>query len=284
VEVFAAEARQSGGKLIRPVSRFLGDVGEADASGHIPIIMSTSREDRAGDTVSDDGWELTDYLRNPVLLWSHDHSIPAIGRMVGVATGPLRGDMEFIPREVNAFAGMIGEMYRLRFLKGGSVGFMPDEYSFHDAGGVDFKRQTLLEFSACNVGMNADCLAGAKSAGVDVALFLPFAEKTLDGAEDAPFWLPPKQAMTVYRSLTGPRVQVPAGPSASDVLAEIRTIGAALAEQGKAIAALQKARTTVPAQAPVAPMRAPASAEAIAAATAAEVRRQLSVLMGRVTE
>lgn len=226
MEVFAAEARKSPDKALTGlVSKLVGDVGEVGADGLVPIIMSTPNEDRAGDRVLDSGWDITSYLQNPVLLWSHDMSIPAIGRMHGVTTGPLRGSMEFLPREVNAFAGMIGEMYRKGFLRAGSVGFGVEEYSILDNGGIEFRRQSLHEFSACNVGMNADCLTAARSAGVEVGLFLPFAEKTLDGDPSAPAWLPERQAMTVYRTLTSRVHAVPAGPSTADiaaVLAEVK--------------------------------------------------------------
>lgn len=290
VEEWSAEVRKDKGKVL-PVRRFVGDVaGEAGADGLVPIIMSTSSEDRAGDTVSDDGWVLTDYLRNPVLLWCHDQSLPAIGNVENVSTGPLRGVMRFTPREVNPFGDMIGAMYRHKFMRAGSVGFMPLEWDFHDHG-VRFKRQALLEHSCCNVPMNADALAAAKSLGVEVDLFLPFAEKTLDRATDAPFWMPPQQAFAIYRSMTGPRVQVPAAmpeaPRTDDALAaEVRRLGAIVEGFGKTLASLKAPPVSkaAPAVVPDTPKAKLGPNAATLKAIEATVSKRVAALTGAVVD
>lgn len=294
MEVWIAEARKTGGKNY-PVRRFVGDVGAPTDDGLIPIIMSTSGDDRARDTVSDAGWNLTNYLKNPVLQWSHDPCIPAIGRMEGLATGPLRGSMRFTPRDMNPFGDMIGGLYRGGFLKGGSVGFMPEEWTFNETGGVQFIRQELLEFSCCNVPMNPDALASAKSMGIDVALFLPFAEKTLDGDAAAPFWMDGKQAGVIYRSLTGPRVQVPAsaplnaGPSTAEIMAEVKRLGSIVDGFGKALAAQKAEPAPVPVAAPPAPPPVPKglTAEKRAALMAemkAYLNQRVAALTGAVVD
>lgn len=273
VEKFAEEARKDPSKVLSvPVRRFVG-VGEvAEGSALIPIIMSTSAEDRARDTVSDDGWDLKNYLSNPVLLWSHDLSLPAIGRVVNLATAPLRGGMEFVSRDVYDFGGMIGDLYRKGFLRAGSVGFMPEEYSLLDNGGVNFKRQSLNEFSCCNVGMNPEALVSAKSMGVQVDLFVPFAEKKLDKAEDAPFWFTPEEAWAVHRALT-PRLH--AVPDVEKAVASIRAemTGAVerLSKQVEGLAALVK---------PTAPAAPSFDPKAVATAAAQAVHRQLAPAFG----
>ena len=42
-------------------------------------VMSTFDVDRDFEKVDPAGWNLKNYLANPVILWSHDYSIPAIG-------------------------------------------------------------------------------------------------------------------------------------------------------------------------------------------------------------
>ena len=42
-------------------------------------VMSTFDTDRDFEKVDQAGWDLKNYLANPVVLWSHDYSIPAIG-------------------------------------------------------------------------------------------------------------------------------------------------------------------------------------------------------------
>lgn len=291
VEEWAAEAKKSGGKNL-PVRRFVGEVaGEVDVDGLVPVIMSTSGEDRTGDTVSDDGWVLTEYLKNPVLLWSHDQSIPAIGRMEGLSTGPLRGGMRFTPREVNAFGDMIGGLYRHGFLKAGSVGFLPVEWDFTDHG-VRFKRQVLLEHSCCNVPMNSDALVSARSKGIDVGLFLPFAEKALDGDKAAPFWLPKEQAWMIHRSLTGPRVQVPAaapvGPDLSAVLSELKGMREVVEGLRMQVASMKAVQPVAPAPKPSPEVKGNpfvnVSHAAIARAVAEATRKELASITGRAEE
>ena len=36
--------------------------------------------DRDGEIIKVDGWQLANYKKNPVILWGHNHSIPAIGK------------------------------------------------------------------------------------------------------------------------------------------------------------------------------------------------------------
>ena len=46
--------------------------------------LSTDEVDRHGDLVSVGGWRLQAYRRNPVFLWAHDYTQPAIGRALAV--------------------------------------------------------------------------------------------------------------------------------------------------------------------------------------------------------
>lgn len=53
--------------------------GEA-ATDTLLIVASMGTEDRVGDVIDPNGWELASYLRNPVFLWAHRRSEPQIGR------------------------------------------------------------------------------------------------------------------------------------------------------------------------------------------------------------
>ena len=52
------------------------------------FVASTGEVDRHGDVVSVAGWKLDAYRKNPVFLWAHDYSRPAIGRATQVWTTP----------------------------------------------------------------------------------------------------------------------------------------------------------------------------------------------------
>jgi HK97 family phage prohead protease len=102
--------------------------------------------------------------------FAHDSSSPPIGRAKRVWTDGTRllGDVEFAPPETYVFADTIYRLVRDGFLKSGSVGFLPLEYRQSDrrGGGIDFKRQELLEFSIVPVPANANALTQAQAKGI----------------------------------------------------------------------------------------------------------------------
>ena len=99
------------------------------------------------------------YLANPVVLWSHDYSIPAIGIAKNVsAEKQLEGDIVFNDKEFDEFGWSIGERVKAGVLRCGSVGFRVDECEFLEAQDRDcdliYRKQELLEFSICCVPSN----------------------------------------------------------------------------------------------------------------------------------
>ena len=124
-----------------------------------PWVMSTFDLDRFGEAIDPEGWELGNFRANPVVQWAHDHEIPAIGRAeeVGVVDGALRGRVIFNGREYDEFGWSIGERVHHGVIRAGSVGFLilkvefPDAKSTAEGPSLIYRRQELLEFSACNV-------------------------------------------------------------------------------------------------------------------------------------
>lgn len=164
-----------------------------DASGadrQVAVTISTASPDREGDTIAVKGWQLDNYLKNPVVLWAHDYQSPPIGRALEVTTGrgKLRSVTEFCERDLYPFADMIYQMVKGGFLSATSVGFRPlkwviaedraDDNSWFPP--IDFKEQELLEYSWVPVPANPEALVGAKAAGIDVAPLKAWAERTLD--------------------------------------------------------------------------------------------------------
>ncbi len=141
----------------------------------IRFIFSDGTVDRAGDTIDPAGWDLSGYRRNPVALWAHDALAPPIGRTVNlfVDARGLVGDVEFAEPDVYDFADTIYRLLGAGFIKAGSVGFLPVDYSFaNDKGrefGIDFHRQELLEFSIVPVPANANALIAAEAKSVITA-------------------------------------------------------------------------------------------------------------------
>ena len=122
-------------------------------------VMSTFDTDRDFEKVDPNGWNLKNYLSNPVILWSHDYSIPAIGYAENVkAETVLEGDIVFNDKEFDEFGWSIGQRVKAGALRCGSVGFITEEIEFLEAKDREcdliFRKQELLEFSICCVPAN----------------------------------------------------------------------------------------------------------------------------------
>lgn len=122
-------------------------------------VMSTFDTDRDFEKVDQKGWNLKNYLTNPVVLWSHDYKIPAIGFAENLkAETVLEGDIKFNDKEFDEFGWSIGQRVKAGALRCGSVGFRVDEVEFLDARDREcdliYRKQELLEFSICCVPAN----------------------------------------------------------------------------------------------------------------------------------
>lgn len=142
------------------------------------FIGSDETPDRDRDIISVNGWELDNYMKNPVFLWAHDYSVPPVGKAVSVfkENGKLMFDIQFPDKDVYPFADMVYNLYKGGFLNATSVGFIGKEAELREdtevadlpewQRGVRFMRQELLELSAVPVPSNPSALHQAKSAGV----------------------------------------------------------------------------------------------------------------------
>lgn len=148
-----------------------------DGKRIVSMVGSTPSVDRDGDTIRQTGWDTKAFKSNPVILWGHDHSIPAIGRankFSKSANALVFDELEFPPEGIHKFADMIYSLMEAKFIKAGSVGFLPTDMESRKRedsepkigwAPTDFKKQELLEFSIVNVGSNRDALVthlGAK--------------------------------------------------------------------------------------------------------------------------
>lgn len=167
------------------------DLGEETL--RLRFVISTIDVDRDRDTIDPKGWNLKDYKKNPVMLWAHQHSgLPiAKGLEIGLDNGALAGDWEFTPYDLYPFGYTVYRMYKGGFMSAQSVGFDPKRWEIVQTSdrpyGYDFKEQDLLETSAVPVPSNPNALVVARSAGIDTAPFIGWAEEMLDLAPPAGF-------------------------------------------------------------------------------------------------
>ena len=164
-----------------------GDAEDVAAAARTKrFVFSDDTVDLAGDSISQDGWELDDFNANPVALFSHASWDPPIGRAsnVGVKGGKLVGDIEFASADVYPFADTIFRLVDKKFLRAVSVGFLPIDYDFAKDKdrpfGLDFIKQKLLEISVCCVPCNPNALGMARSMGIDTQPLREWASKVLD--------------------------------------------------------------------------------------------------------
>jgi HK97 family phage prohead protease len=153
------------------------------------FTISTADIDREQDRIDLAGWDLKNFLRNPVVLWGHDASRLPIGRAFDVAIedDALKASIEFIPTDIlegGAFADSVYRLARSGFIAATSVGFRPLKWDYtRDAArgaddwfpGIDFQEQELVELSVVTVPANPEALmdAPAPGEGTETASDLP---------------------------------------------------------------------------------------------------------------
>ena len=132
----------------------------------ITFVGTKETQDRTGDIILVDGWELDNFHKNPVFLWNHNTSLPPIGKVLSIVREgkALIFEVEFAKPEVNEFADTIFKLFAEGFLTAVSVGFIPKDMEpiMSDDGmfiGVRILRQELLELSGVNVPAHQDALA-----------------------------------------------------------------------------------------------------------------------------
>jgi HK97 family phage prohead protease len=147
------------------------------------FTISTADIDREQDRIDLAGWDLKNFLRNPVVLWGHDASRLPIGRAFDVAIedDALKASIEFIPTDLpegGAFAESVYRLARSGFIAATSVGFRPLKWDYtRDPTrgaddwfpGIDFQEQELVELSIVTVPANPEALMDAPAPGEGTA-------------------------------------------------------------------------------------------------------------------
>ncbi len=136
-------------------------------------VASTETQDREGDILTAKGWELDNFRKVPVGLWTHDSWSPPIFK--SLETKVTKKQLLFNPKFVDEeFGRFVFNLYKDGFMKAFSVGFRfldwewikeIDEEGVRRYIGRRSLKQELFEISAVNVGANPEALALIKSKG-----------------------------------------------------------------------------------------------------------------------
>lgn len=161
----------------------------------IRFIGSDESLDRDGDTISIDGWDVSAYMKNPVVIYGHDYSSLPIARTVSVTpdkrTRQLLFDIKFptieelssnpaTPSEHALRVDAIYNMAKAGILNTVSVGFRGIEYDA-TATGRNYKRQELMEISLVPIPANPNAVAIMRAANIGEAVMKGVFAMTMKG-------------------------------------------------------------------------------------------------------
>src|SRR5215471_19139934 len=92
------------------------------------FILSDATPDRFGDIIMADGWELSNYRRNPIALFNHNPNF-IVGKWqnLRVEGGALRGKLQMAPAGTSERIDEIRKLIDADILRAVSVGFKPIE-------------------------------------------------------------------------------------------------------------------------------------------------------------
>lgn len=133
------------------------------------FIISDESKDRYGTIIKMNGWDLSNYEKNPIvayqhITWSSDPDV-IIGRgRVWIEDNLLMGEVKLEPEGDNELADKVAKKLNNGTLSATSVGFNPSEYSRglseygEDPEVLYFRKQDLLEWSIVTIPANPNAI------------------------------------------------------------------------------------------------------------------------------
>jgi len=130
-------------------------------TGTFRMVVSSEHTDRQGEVVMQDGIDVSNYMKNPVVLNSHDYwGINSIVGMTQTLTKEVIDGVKctvatgkFAPTETGQLAR---KLYEGGFLNAGSIGFIAKTFSAESEAVITTSE--MLEWSFCSVPANAAAL------------------------------------------------------------------------------------------------------------------------------
>src|SRR3954452_12530343 len=97
-------------------------------TGILDFVLSDATVDHYGDVIEPTGWNLVNFMNNPIALFNHDASFP-IGKWgnLTVQDGALRGRLQMAPAGTSPRIDEIRTLIAAGVLRAVSVGFRPIE-------------------------------------------------------------------------------------------------------------------------------------------------------------
>jgi HK97 family phage prohead protease len=161
---------------------------EGGESRRVQFLISTDAVDRDNDVLDPKGWQLENYMRNPIIPFAHDYKSLPVAKCLKIGTTPkgLEALAEFPPKGTYQFADTVYDMLKAGFLNATSVGFRPLDFEpALDRKGFNFKSQELTEFSIVPIPSNPQALVQQRSAGTPDSTVRVWCKALLDWAKES---------------------------------------------------------------------------------------------------
>ena len=167
MKIFNKEAQEQLQEGLKTFSDFcLKNINEKN--GTFEVIGSTNDVDRHGEVVDQNGWDLKNFFKNPVILWAHNSwSELPIGKATDITFEDgnkmiIKG--VFASEKGNPKAQQVRNLHDEGILKAVSVGFIVKKRDEHNSRLI--LEAELLELSFVPIPANPEALSRLKEAGV----------------------------------------------------------------------------------------------------------------------
>jgi len=129
--------------------------------GEIEGIASTESADRDGEIIRQDGWDLKNFKKNPVLLASHNYHEFPIGKITNIKIDEKQLTFKAVFSQVTQKAIEAYQLVQEGILKAFSVGFIPRKFDEKNQNIIT--EAELLEISLVSVPANPQAIVTAKT-------------------------------------------------------------------------------------------------------------------------
>lgn len=139
----------------------LSSLKEVSDTGTFEMVISTDDIDRHGEIVDQKGIDFSAYMKNPVVLWGHNHNQIPVGITDEIYTRNAGAQTQTVAKgrfASHEFAQTLRALFDAGMLKTSSIGFIPKEYN-----GATITKSELLEWSFVSIPANPYALALGKS-------------------------------------------------------------------------------------------------------------------------
>lgn len=137
------------------------------AGDGLDFVISDGSRDRHGTRINPNGWDLSNFKKNPIALFGHDSSFP-IGTWSNIRTegDKLVATLKLAAKGTSHRIDEIISLVEQGVLRATSVGFGVLKFGTPGKDEFDYLEQELMETSVVAVGSNTNALAKARALNV----------------------------------------------------------------------------------------------------------------------